>query len=80
MPCVPGFKKREGCAIAHLADDDAIRSKAHRTFEQAGHINAVTCVEKNGVLGGAPDLRRIFEDHQSILWRTSYDFVDHCVG
>ncbi|MCY1365967.1 hypothetical protein D9M69_528420 [compost metagenome] len=59
---IPRFEKRERSSVANLSHDNAVRPQAHRTFQQSRHIDCVTGVEENRVIGGALDLCGVLED------------------
>ncbi len=80
MARVPGLEQRERRAVAHLSDDDAIGPQPHRALEQARHIDRVARVKRDGVLGGALDLGRVFENDKAVLRRVRDDRRDHGIG
>ena len=67
MSGVPCLEQRQGLAAADLADDDAIRPAAHRRFQQLLHGDGAGRPERQDVLGGALQLRRVLDDDQAVF-------------
>ena len=80
MAGVPGFEERQGGSVADLADDDSIGTQTHRTLEQPRHIDRVTGMEEDGVVGRALDFSGILKDDEPIFRGALHDLIDDSIA
>ena len=69
MAGVPSLEQGECCAVAHLADDDPVRTQAHGRLEEPLHVDEVAGPESHDVRARALELARIFEDDDAMVRR-----------
>ena len=65
MTCVPSFEDFERCAVAHFADDNAIRAKPERHLHKIAHgdrrIGAL-CEQLNRIGAATLQFGGVFKD------------------
>lgn len=73
---VPRLEQGQRSPIANLTHNNAVGTKPHRTLQEPGHVDRSAGVKKNRILGGALDLRGVFENDKPVVRCGSDDLLD----